>query len=632
MGEMRAAKRIGLIAGILVVLGGLATAGYLVTQSRAQAPRFRTARVDRGVIVSSVSATGNLNAVTTVQVGSQVSGQIKELHVDFNSPVKRGQLIARLDPEIFQARMNAARADVDNARAAVLNQQAQVEKARAEIENVRAATVTAEANIARMAADVENARAAIATARANVARDTATLANAKRELDRRVGLLARQLIAQSEKDQAQTAYDTAAAQVDAARSQERAGQAALRSAEAQLTATESQAKASLAQLASAQASLRVAEAQLKSADAAVRQKQAALDQARVDLEHTEIRAPVNGVVVSRTVDVGQTVAASLQAPTLFTIAEDLTRMQVEAAVDEADIGRLREGMPVAFTVDAFPGQTFRGEIVQIRKAPQVVQNVVTYTTVVAVPNPERKLMPGMTANVRVQVERRDDVVRIPNAALRFRPPGEAGADAGAAGAGASGGRGAARGGTAGGRGAGPDAAATGRAGTPDGAAGGRGGLGQTRETLTRELGLSAEQQTRLDAILGEARQAFTGMRGQGLDDKARDVQRRRLRAETQEKIREILTPEQRKKYEPLIAALEGGAGGSASPSGVPARVYVLGSDGKPRAVPITVGASDGSYSEVLAGSLTPGQEVLVGQGAAAGSRAGGSGRGPRLRL
>src|SRR5262245_46269675 len=418
-------KRVALAVLALCVLGGLAFGGYGLSAIRGQATKFRTAKVDKGAVVATACATGNVNAVTTVQVGSQVSGQIKDLFVDFNTPVKKGQLIARLDPEIFQAKVNAARADVESAQAAVLNQQANVEKMRAEIENVRASTVTAEANVERMQADVENARAAIATAQANVAREAATAINARRELERRVDLLQRQLIAQSEKDQAQTAADTAQAQLEASRAQERAGQAALRSAQAQLLAMKSQAKAAEAQLASAQAALRVAEALLKSAEATVRQKHAALDQARVDLEHTEIRAPVNGVVVSRSVDTGQTVAASLQAPTLFTIAEDLTRMQVETAVDEADIGRLREGMAASFTVDAFSGRTFRGEIVQIRKAPQVVQNVVTYTTVIAVANPDRILMPGMTANVRIQVDRRDDTLRVPNAALRFRPPGDA---------------------------------------------------------------------------------------------------------------------------------------------------------------------------------------------------------------
>lgn len=306
----------GLIWTALVLfVVGIAGAAYLLLGGGGQANRFRTATVDRGAVAASVSATGQLAAVTTVLVGSQVSGQVKELFADFNSRVERGQLIARIDPDIFQAKM-------------------------------------------------------------------------------------------------------------AARSQERAGEAALRSAQAQLAASESQARAATAAVASVEAALEVARAQLVAAEASVRQKQAALDQARLDLQHTEIRAPVNGVVVSRNVDVGQTVAASLQAPTLFSIAQDLTRMQVEAAVDEADVGRLRQGMPASFAVDAFPGRTFRGEIVQIRQAPQVIQNVVTYTTVVTVPNPERILMPGMTANVRIQVQRKDDVLRIPNAALRYEPKGE----------------------------------------------------------------------------------------------------------------------------------------------------------------------------------------------------------------
>jgi len=616
-------KRAALLVLLVVVVVGLASAGYVFTSNRTQGGRYRTAKVDRGPIVSTVSATGTVNAVTTVQVGSQVSGQIKELLVDFNSPVKKNQLIARLDPESFLAKLNAARADLENAQAAVLNQRANVERVRAEIENVRAAVVTAEANVERMRAEVENARAIIATAQANVARETATVTNARRELERRVDLLRRELISQSEKDQAQTTFETAGAQLEAARSQERAGQAALRSAEAQLAATQSQVKAAEAQVASARAALLVAEAQQKSAEATVRQKQAALDQARVDLEHTEIRAPVNGVVVSRTVDVGQTVAASLQAPTLFTIAEDLTRMQVEAAVDEADVGRLREGMPVTFTVDAFPARTFRGQIVQIRKAPQVVQNVVTYTVVIAVANPEKTLMPGMTANVRVQVDRRDDVVRVPNAALRFRPPGESGGDA-RRGAGDSSGAG-----SPGGQAGGGD---SGRGPTGSGPEGGGGSLSQPRETLTKELALTPEQQTRLDAILGEARQAFLSLRAQGLDDKGREAQRQRIRAETRERIRGILTPTQQRQYDALVAAQEGGGpGGAGPPAGNPARVFLLGPEGKPKAEPIFVGASDGSYSEVLQGDLQPGQEVIIGQPQPPSPR-GGAGGGPRLRL
>jgi HlyD family secretion protein len=598
-------KRRGVVLLVAAgALAALATAGYVYSTNRKPATRFRTATVDRGTIVATVSATGALAAVTTVQVGSQVSGQVREVFVDFNSPVRRGQLIARIDPELFQAKLNAAGADLDSAQAQVLNQRANVEKVRADVENARAATVTADANVERMRADVENARALIATAQANVARETATAGNAQVERERRVDLARRDLISKSERDQAQTAFDTARAQLEAARAQERAGQAAVRSAQAQLAAGESQARAAKAQVASAQAQLQVAEAQLKAAEATVRQKQAALEQTRLDLVHTEIRAPVDGVVVSRTVDPGQTVAASLQAPTLFTIAQDLTRMQVEAAVDEADVGRLREGMTATFTVDAFPGRTFRGEITQIRKAAQVVQNVVSYTTVITVPNPDRTLLPGMTANVRVQVDRREDALRVPNAALRFRPPTEAGeprpraqAEDGPGGAG--------RGGPG---------------------AGGGGGLREMRETLVRDLALDAGQQTKLDAILDEARQALAGLRGQGGDEKAIGAQRRRVRTEVRDKVRSILTPDQQKRFDALVASQDGGT----APGGTAARVYVPGADGKPRAVAIMVGLTDGTYSEVVSGELQAGHDVLVGTPSGTPARA--PTAGPRLRL
>ena len=322
MGVMKRRGAVLLVAAGL--LAALATAGYVYSTNKSPATRFRTATVDRGAIVASVSATGALAAVTTVQVGSQVSGQVREVLVDFNSPVRRGQLIARIDPEVFQAKQNAARADLESAQAQVLNQRANVEKVRADVENARAAAATAEANVERMRADIENARAVIATAQANVTREIATAANAQVELERRADLAKRDLISKSERDQAQMTFDTARAQLEATRAQERAGQAASRSAQAQVTAGESQARAAKAQVASVQAQLQVAEAQQKAAEAMVRQKEAALEQTRLDLVHTEIRAPVDGVVVSRTVDSGQTVAASLQAPTLFTIAQDLT--------------------------------------------------------------------------------------------------------------------------------------------------------------------------------------------------------------------------------------------------------------------------------------------------------------------
>jgi HlyD family secretion protein len=366
---------------IIALVAAAATGVWFYAQGRGGTPKYRFARAEKGPLVATVSATGNLNAVITVQVGSQVSGQIKELHADFNSQVKKGQLIARIDPDIFEAKVNQAKADVENAQAAVLNQIASVERARA---------------------DIENARAALAVAQAQTAKAQAAALDAKRIFDRNTELFKRELIAQADRDTSQANYDQAAAQLESSRAQEKAFASQIRSSEAQL---------------------KVVEAQRKAAEAQVKLKKAALDQAMVDLDHTFIRAPVDGVVVARNVDVGQTVAASLQAPTLFTIAQDLTQMQVDTNVDEADVGRIQVRQRVTFTVDAFPARSFSGEVVQIRKAPQVVQNVVTYNVVVGVQNTDLKLLPGMTANVRIVVDQKPSVLKVPNAALRFRPPG-----------------------------------------------------------------------------------------------------------------------------------------------------------------------------------------------------------------
>jgi HlyD family secretion protein len=366
---------------VLVAAAAAAAWGYFYARSAGSTPRYRTAAVERGPLTATVSATGTLNAVITVQVGSQISGQIKSLNADFNSAVKKGQLIARIDPEPFEAKVNQARADVDNARAMVLNQEAALEKARAE---------------------VDNARATVATQKANTAKAQVAVVDTRRDLNRKVDLLRQELIAQSDKDTAQSASDSAVAQIEANRAQERAAESGVRSFEA---------------------AARVAAAQLDAARANLKQKQAGLAQAQFDLDRTYIRAPVNGVVVSRNVDVGQTVAASLQAPVLFTIAEDLSRMQVDTNVDEADVGRIKVGQRATFTVDSFPTQTFAGEVNQIRKAPQILQNVVTYDVVIYVQNSEQKLLPGMTANVKIVIESRPSVVKVPNSALRFRPPG-----------------------------------------------------------------------------------------------------------------------------------------------------------------------------------------------------------------
>jgi HlyD family secretion protein len=533
---------------VLLVAGGVSGA-YLYAQSGGAQPRFRTAAVTRGDLTAAVSATGNLNAVVTVLVGSQVSGQIKELYADFNSQVKRGQLIARIDPETFEAKVTQARAEVEAAEASVLNQRAQVERARAE---------------------VDNARAAAGQARAQTAKARVALADARRDLERKRDLFRKDLIARSDLDSAQALHDSAEAQVEANLAQEEATASAIRSAEA---------------------TLRVAEAQLRSAEASVRQKRAALQQAEVDLDHTKIRAPVDGVVISRAVDVGQTVAASLQAPTLFTIAQDLTKMQIDTNVDEADIGRIQVGQRATFTVDAFPRDRFQGQVIQIRKASKTIQNVVTYIVVVAFDNPEQKLVPGMTANVRVVTEVRSGVLQVSNAALRFRPPGEE---------------------------APPPAddprAPFRRPAQPT--------LDEIRARLVKELALTPEQQKQVDPILEESRSQFVAL--QRVPPEQRRTAALRAREEARQKIRALLAPEQQVRYDQMQPARAQG-------EGTPGRLWVLGEDGRPRAVTVRLGISDGTNTEILGGDLKDGQEVLIGTIGAATAGRSGTGAGGALR-
>ncbi|MEX2148118.1 MAG: efflux RND transporter periplasmic adaptor subunit, partial [Candidatus Rokuibacteriota bacterium] len=529
-----------LVSVILVaLLAGLGVWGYFYAQSGGNAPKYRTARVERGSVTAAVSASGNLAAVTTVQVGSQVSGQVKELFADFNSLVKRNQIIARIDPAIFEAKVNQARADVDSAQAAVLNQSAQVERARA---------------------DVENARAALAEARAQTAKSQVAVAEAARDLERKMELFRRDLISKSERDTSQAAQDSAAAQVDSSRAKEQALAAAILSAAAQL---------------------RVTDAMLQAARANVKHKQAALQQAQVDLDHTTIRAPVNGVVVARSVDVGQTVAASLQAPVLFTIAQDLTKMQVETSVDEADIGRITLDDRASFTVDAFPGQGFTGTVRQIRKAALVVQNVVTYTVVIGVDNPGGRLLPGMTANVKMIVAEKPSVLKVPNAALRFRLAGADGAPAAAP--------------------RGQPAAGAARGGDGRGGGAGRPTPEDIRDRLVTGLTLTAEQQAKLDPILEESRQQMQTLGA--APEAERGERAARIREASRARIRALLTPEQQQRYDRIAAERS---------VATPGRVYVVDAEGKAAAVSLTLGISDGTATEVLRGNLVEGQEVVVG--------------------
>lgn len=316
-------RRVVLIVVTAFLLGGAGYGFWRFGDDSSKLP-YVTMPVGRGNLSQVVSSTGTLQAVVTVQVGSQVSGTIDKLFADFNTKVKARQIVAQLNQDKFKA-------------------------------------------------TVDQARANLLAAQSNFAKSKVSVTDAQRTLERNKELMKRQLIAQSELDAAQTAYDAAVAQLEVNRAQ------------------------------SAQA-------------------QAALNQALVDLNNTVIRSPVDGIVISRNIDVGQTVAASLQAPTLFTIANDLSKMEVHTNVDEADVGNVRERQEVTFTVDAFPARRFKGRVYQVRNAPAVVQNVVTYDAVVRIDNKELLLKPGMTANVQFLVNQRENVLTIPNMAIRFKPP------------------------------------------------------------------------------------------------------------------------------------------------------------------------------------------------------------------
>jgi HlyD family secretion protein len=501
----------------------LAAGGWVWLQSRGGngEVRYRVAKVERGPLAAVVVASGTLNATTTVQVGSQISGQVKEIFADFNTPVKKDQVIARIDPSTFELRVNQARADLDSAEGAVAV-----------------------------------ARAGLAAQQAELGRVKVTLADAQRDMERKKALVDKKFISPAELDKAQVVLDTTREQIKAV-----------------------------------QAQIQVSEAQVTSARAAVKQRESLLKQSQVDLERTIIRAPVDGTVILRNVDAGQTVAASLQAPVLFTIAQDLRDMQVEAAIDEADVGRLRVGMAASFGVDAFPRRNFGGEIRQIRKSPLNVQNVVSYTVVISAANPDLALLPGMTANVRIAVENRAAALKVPNAALRWRPPGAA-------------------------------AEARAPADAPPQQAGGQ-AVQEFRNRIQQELKPSDAQRAQLEEIFSEARQKFARVRDmKGDGNRRREVER--IRAETNARIGEILTAEQRPAWERLLA--ESGARG-ATTSG---RVYVL-ENGVPRPLDVRLGLSDGMSTEVV-GGLSENQEVVIGTADSRASQPGAGGGLPRARF
>jgi HlyD family secretion protein len=516
------------LGGLLVAVA--AGAAYVYAGQAEPPPKYRLAKIERGPITSTITATGTVNPVISVIVGSQLSGQIVELKADFNTQVKANQELARLDTELIEARLLSARADLMSAEAAVEMQKAQIEKAEADIDNLRAQLATAESDAVR--------REALARTGSGSASD------------------------------AEKARNTAVA--------------------------------TRAQLRSAEATLKLTQAQLQNSQATVAQRSAAVKQVEVDLKRSVIRSPIDGVVVQRNVDVGQTVAASLQAPTLFTIAQDLRQMEVHATIDEADIGRVRNGLEVTFTVNAYPNDRFVGRVAQVRLAPTNVQNVITYTVVIAADNAQLKLLPGMTATVTVVAERREDVMKVANAALRYRPPGRPSAVSAPAGEGAA-----------------PSA------GGEPGAGGGGNRQAQAealKRSLVEGLKLDKAQVEELDRIFAQSASEMRAVALGGATGDERRTKFRQIREAAAERINAMLNDAQKRTYADMRAAQAGGT---------PGELHVVGADGQPKTIRVRIGVTDGTNSEIMTRELKAGDEVIVGGGPRAAAPQGGL---PRLGL
>lgn len=524
MAQSRGRSRLTFIAAAVGVAAIAAVVVVLAGWHEDDAPVYRSAYVERGAIISSVTASGTLAAVVTVQVGSQISGQIRDIYADFNSEVKAGELIARLDPATYEARLKQAEANLALAKASVKTQKAAVEKSRA------------------------------------------TFANAEKSVKRQRDLAKQGVASASALDNAEAAFNQA------------------------------------------QADLNMTQAQVENAEAQVGAQEALVNQARIDLDRTFIRAPVDGTVISRDVDRGQTVAASLQAPILFKIAQDLRKMQVEVRVDEADVGRIQPNQRATFTVDSFPGREFHGRVEQIRKASTVVQNVVTYSVLVSAANDDLRLLPGLTANVRIVVDERSDALKVANAALRFRPIGHTGAmpDGTPAPSGA--------------------AVAAVRPGQPSGQQQGAGHGGERLAELTELLALTPEQQTKVQELMAGMRASMRAQRqantaaGEGAAQSgAARAAGQQVRAQFESALTSLLTPEQLTKYKASQEARNG--------SGIRrGRVWIDDGEGGAKPVDLVLGITDGASTEVISGDLHEGDTVIVGVGSQATSSARPAGR------
>lgn len=512
----------------------LGATGLFFSQNSGQSVKaaYRTAKLEQRNLVKSISATGSLSAVVTVDVGSQISGKISKLFVDYNSTVQKDQIIARIDPLDYEAKLRQAQAELDLYKAKVASQEAAVKGAQA---------------------DLENSKSNLLAARAAVAKNQASLGNAKLELSRSQELIKKDFIARTEYDQDLTIFQQAKAQLEQASAQERAAQSQVRAK---------------------QAALEAQQAKIKEAEAQVRLKQASLESRKVDLDHTIIRSPVDGVVINREVDVGQTVAASLQAPVLFTIAQDLREMEVAASVDETDIGNIRQGQDAVFTVDAFGERKFTGKVRQIRKAATTVQNVVTYTVIIAAENRDLSLLPGMTAEVKIILQKRPRVLAAPNAALRFQPPEGA-------------------------RVINATDPANNSQTAPN-------RPNQRLARLARALELNNEQIRELKTVFSDLRQKRAEQGSQGFGPGAGSRKRAKLRQKMENGILQVLTPAQREKYMQIARQRT-----TSQPR--QGTIYTLEPDGGLKAWQVMVGVTDDAYSQVRAKGLEPGLTVVTGR-------------------
>ena len=531
-------RRYYIAIGLLGLALLLSAAFFVFDGDGTPAKKFQTAKIERGSITKSVSASGRLNPVVTVEVGSEISGQVSELLVDFNSEVKSGQVIARIDPERFEAEVLKSTAELSVAKAVIATKRAAVDQALANLANAKSVLIALKADVERF----------------GVSRN-----DLKLDYDRKTKLLERGVVAVSQVDKSKAAWASSVAQEKASEAQALAQQSAVAARDAQLS---------------------MARAEVKQARASVEQKKATLNIAKVELKNTYIRSPVDGVVIGKDIDIGQTVAASFQAPTLFTIARDLRKMQVETSIDEADIGQITSGQIASFTVDSFPSRTFIGTVNQVRKKSQEIQNVITYTVVIDTNNNDLRLLPGMTANVEIKVSDRKDILKIPGAALRFTPSG---ADN-------------------------PETVSPSKGGQSEGRSGGgnRRAKAQARlNRLAKQLTLTEQQKDQVRGLNKKIGQRIRAMRSSGGGGPGFREIIQKIRRQNSDKIMKYLTPEQQKKYRAIIAERRTNTISQG-------RVWVL-EGSKPKLINVMIGVGDGKFYELNQGELVEGREVLVGE-------------------